>query len=88
MVAVRMLIPPKFVLTGHIPIKLGKLNFKYVSFHCHTIGFGGFSLLLFQVQIRHTNDDINIDVGIDIDVAIAMNRTGPSPNSYVEVLTS
>lgn len=43
----------------------------------------GFSLLLFQVQIRHTNGDVDIYVAIDVSTAIG----SPHPNSYVKVLT-
>lgn len=46
----------------------------------------GFSLLLFKVQIRHTNGDV--DIYVAIDVSIAMSGIGsPHPNSYVKVLT-
>ena len=47
----------------------------------------GFSLSLFQVQIRHTNGDV--DIYVAIDVSIVMSQIGsPHPNSYIKVLTT
>lgn len=55
-------------------IKLAKLDFKYVSFHCHTIGSGG----VFTIIISASNKThkwlyryiyrYRIDIDVDRDV--------------------
>ena len=41
----------------------------------------GSSLLLFKVQIRHTNGDV--DIYVAIDVSIAMSRIGPPTQTHM-----
>lgn len=49
------------MLMGHMLIKL-KIRISNVYLHVIHNQITGFSLLLFQVQIRHTNGDVDIYV--------------------------